>query len=450
MKKYFLAISALIVSVILAIMATGFEFQNLESLMKPPVVEGENRNIQLAFENFAGKQYHLVTPLKGEHRSAYNFFDLNGDTEDEVIVFYSKENENDIVRMNVLDKKTDGTWVSIADIGTEHSDVQQVEFADLNGDKIKEIIVGWTVFQNEYAKTMDVYMLSKRKSIYVFERVYNSIYYDFKTFDINCDARKDILKIDYTKNMDSAGYTATYLGYNNNEIEEISSINLDLSFSSITSVVSDFLESENRRRLYFDGPRHESGMITDCIFYNNDKGCFEKENTGFTPLSVLSSRIANVSSDDINSDGIIEIPKEKEILLGENISKDGTLNSHAIEWVQLTSGKIATVSYELFNSVYGFSYKIDKNSFNKVTVKNDLVKGELTFYQMIYTHTGVVKGEPLFTIVATKNPEETDKLDFRYKFLYESSKYSYFCRIYSLGEEMGITRSSIKKNMMFN
>ena len=38
MKKYFLAISALIISVLLIIMATGFEFENLESLMKPPMV----------------------------------------------------------------------------------------------------------------------------------------------------------------------------------------------------------------------------------------------------------------------------------------------------------------------------------------------------------------------------------------------------------------------------
>ena len=42
MKKYFLITVTLIISLILIIMATGFEFQNLESLMKPPMVEGEN------------------------------------------------------------------------------------------------------------------------------------------------------------------------------------------------------------------------------------------------------------------------------------------------------------------------------------------------------------------------------------------------------------------------
>ena len=245
MKKYFLITVTLIISLILIIMATGFEFQNLESLMKPPMVEGENREIQIAFENFAGKQYRLVTPLKGVHRSAYNFFDLNGDNDNEVIVFYSKDGETDIVRMNVLDRKTDGTWVSIADVETEYSDVQQVEFADLNGDKIKEIIVGWTVYQNEYAKTMNVYMLSKVKSIYVFEKVYNSTYYDFRTLDIDCDNKDDILKIDYSPNVSAMGYAASFIAYSDDVIQDISSIDLDLSFSSITSITSDLIKKEN-------------------------------------------------------------------------------------------------------------------------------------------------------------------------------------------------------------
>ena len=450
MKKYFLAIIVLILSVVLTILVTGFEFENLESLMKPPMVEGENRKIQLAFENFAGKEYRLITPLKGEYRSAYNFFDLNGDTEDEVIVFYSKNGENDVVRMNVLDKNTDGTWVSIADIGTEYSDVQQVEFADLNGDKIKEIIVGWTVFQNEYVKTMDVYMLSKKKDIFIFERVYNSTYYDFRTFDINCDARKDILKIDYIKNFDRAEYVATYLGYSEDGISDFSSIALDLSFSSITSVTSDYIKEENRRRLYFDGPKHESGMITDCVYFNSNNGKLEKEKTGFQPFGVLSSRIANITSKDINNDGLIEIPKEKEMLLGENIAKDGSMKLLVTEWIQINSQRTDTVSYDVLNSTYGYSYRISKDEFSKVTVKNNLVTGEMTFYKLDNFNGYYKKGDALFTIIATENSDNAEEFDFRYKYLSRKNKYYYFCRIYDQGERAGISKSVISKNISFN
>ena len=450
MKKYFLITVTLIISLILIIMATGFEFQNLESLMKPPMVEGENREIQIAFENFAGKQYKLVTPLKGVHRSAYNFFDLNGDNDNEVIVFYSKDGETDIVRMNVLDRKTDGTWVSIADVETEYSDVQQVEFADLNGDKIKEIIVGWTVYQNEYAKTMNVYMLSKVKSIYVFEKVYNSTYYDFRTLDIDCDNKDDILKIDYSPNVSAMGYAASFIAYSDDVIQDISSIDLDLSFSSITSITSDLIKKENRRRIYFDGPKHESGLITDCIFYNTTKNCFEKEKTLYQPLSLLSTRISNINSKDVNSDGIIEIPKDREITLGKTVSKDGTRNCYSTEWIQIEEGKASTISYEFFNSVYGYSYKIDDEIFNKITVENDQINGKLTFYQVIYSGSGAVRGDPLFSIIATESPDDYENLDFRYKLLFERSNYSYFYRIYERGEDFGITKISIRKNMAFN
>lgn len=431
-------------------MATGFEFQNFESLMKPPMVEGENREIQIAFENFAGKQYKLITPLKGVHRSAYNFFDLNGDKDNEVIVFYSKSSENDIVRMNVLDRKADGTWDSIADIETEYSDVQQVEFADLNGDKIKEIIVGWTVYQNEYAKTMNVYMLSKVKSIYVFEKVYNSTYYDFKAIDIDCDSQKDILKIDYTPNIEAAVYTANFVAYKDDRIQDLTSIELDFSFSSITSISNDYIENENRRRIYFDGPKYESGMITECIFYNTNIESFEKEKSNHQPLSMLSTRISNVTSRDINNDGIIEIPKDREVTLGKSFSKDGTRVCYVTEWIQLKDGNTTTVFYEFFNSIYGYSYKIDKDIFSKITIENNLAEGKLTFYQVIYTSLGAIKGDPLFTIVATENSEDNDTLDFRYKLLYERSDYSYFCRIYKLGEDFGITKTGIRNNITLN
>ena len=450
MKKYFLAIIVLILSVFLTILATGFEFQNLESLMKPPMVEGENRKIQLAFENFVGKDYQLVTPLKGIHRAAYNFFDLNGDKDDEVIVFYSKSEENDVIRMNVLDRNNDGTWVSIADIVTEYSDVQQVDFADLNGDNIEEIIVGWTVFQNEYTKTMNVYMLSKKRDTYIFEMVYNSIYYDFITVDINCDNNADLLKIDYIKNIDRSEYVASYLGFKTVEIHEFSSIVLDLSFSSVTSITSDYLKNENRCRVYLDGPKHESGVITDCIYFDNVSCELKKERSGSIPLSTLSSRITNISSRDINNDGIIEIPTEKEMPLGECVTKDGSKNLLVTEWVQLNSDNTTTVSYSVFNATCCYSYRIPEDMFNEITVKNNLITGEMTFYKINSSYGNVSKGDALFTIIATESSENAEDLDFRYKYLCKKNKYYYFARIFNQGEKTGITKSLIINNISFN
>lgn len=451
MKKYILATLFLAMSLMLVLVVAGFEFKPIDSLMRPPVVDGENREIQLAFEDFAGDGYQLISPLKGDHRSAYNFFDLNNDSQDEVIVFYSKADDNELVRLNVLGKKKDGQWISLVDIETGHSDVQQVEFADLNGDTIKELIVGWTVYQNEFTKTMNVYAITEKNTKYVFESIYSSSYYDFKIFDVNCDNVKDVLKIDFEKTPDGTDYKAVLLGYKDKTLTDITSANLDMSFSSITSVTSDYSKEENKRRLYFDGPKYESGMITDCIYLDND-GVFRKERTAYPLLSVWSTRNSNIVSKDVNNDGIIEIPKEEEIPASD-IIYDGNneiQKQYIIKWTQIDENVESTVCHEIFNSYFGYSYKIDETLTDKVAVTNNLRTGVLTFYALNTTYGTPHKGDALFSILAIKEGESGDDVIFRYKNLDENNTHHFYYRIYEAGESYGITKLTIRKNFSFN
>lgn len=453
MRKYILAIIAVFFTAAFALAVAMFEFKPIDSLMKPPKIEGENLQIQLAFEAFAGDGYNLITPLKGEHRSAYTFFDLDGDSNDEAIVFYSKSDENDIVRMNILSSDSEGGWKSLADIDTGHSDVQQVEFADLNGDRIKEIIVGWTVFQSEYTKTMNVYMLTEENKSYTFKSIYNSTYSDFRIFDIDCDAVSDILKIDYVKTMDRTEYKAVYLDFKKEKLTDAAEIKLDMAFSSITSVTSDYSESKNQRRLYIDGLKYESGMITDCIYYDEKSGEFKRERSNFPPLSVWSSRITNIVCKDVNSDGIVEVPKEEEIPESEvlGFTKDIVNRQFIIKWTQLDKNQNKPVLYEILNPTYGYSYRIDEKDANKITVINNLKTGVLTFYSLNFTNGYPERGSALFSVIAVKESDsEANDLDFRYKYLKSAGNYSYFCRIYENGEKSGTTKTTIKNNLILN
>lgn len=452
MKKYTLALLALLMSVAFILVMSEFEFKPLDALMKPPMVEGENQEIQLAFEEIAGRNYRLIAPLKGNHRSAYTFFNLNGDSTDEVIVFYSKKEDKDIVRMNILGENSDGKWVSLADIETGHSDVQKIEFADLNGDKIKELIVGWTVFRNEYAKSMHVYSITENAGTYSFENIYSSPYYDFELIDVNCDAVKDILKIDYVKAMDRAEYKAVLLNCNDNAVSEVSSVKLDLSFSSVTSVTSEYIESKNLRRIYIDGIKHESGTMTDCIYFDSKTGHLKKERGGFPPVSVWSSRISNIASADINDDGLIEIPVEEEIVLSEVISENTSQQNKQfmIKWRQLDKSRYDVIYSEILNPVYGYSYKIDNDFQNHFTITNNIDDGILTFYALDYTGGKFKKGEKLFSIYAIASADADDFNDYRYKFLKENHRFSYYCIIYDAGENSGISKSEIRKNIILN
>lgn len=451
MRKYIPAVVSIIISAVLIWALVEFEFEPMENLMKPPKVGGENLKIQLAFENAVGGEYRLITPLKGNYRSAYTFVDLDSDGEDEVIVFYSKDTDTDVVRMNILGTDSDGNWYSLSDFENSHSEVQQIEFADINADKIKEIIVGWTVYQNELAKTMNVYMLSNDEENIKIESVYSDTYYDFKIFDVDCDATKDILKIGYETVMDRSQYSAVLLGFDGKEITEKSSILLDNSFSSITSVTSDYLQHENRRRLYFDGLKYESGMSTDCIYWDAESASLKRERTSFPPLGALSSRITNVACCDINDDGIIEVPKEEELLCSEIITEsDIKQKQTVIKWIQLGSSESKAVDCRILNQNYGYSFKMDESWVNTVTVVNNLSTGTMTFYKLSFAGGYPERGEALFSVIAAEDDSADLSLDYRYKHLTDNKTFSYYCRIYSGGENMNIAKSDISKLLIFN
>ena len=206
MRKY--AVSVIIVSLIalLGFLFITTYFQPVDSLIKPPKLEGENLSIQLAFENSIDEDYVLKQPLSGEYKSAYIFADLTGDNDDEVIVFYSKSSELGIVHMNVIDK-TDGEWVSIADFQSVHNDIQEINFADLNGDGTKEVIVGWTVLGESYAKLLTIYQFSVEDKL-MLSPIYSDYYSKFDVSDINSDSNDDIISLKHTTAGNVAEYTA--------------------------------------------------------------------------------------------------------------------------------------------------------------------------------------------------------------------------------------------------
>ncbi|MBO7320292.1 MAG: hypothetical protein J6V06_09775, partial [Clostridia bacterium] len=182
MRKYAMAVLIISLIALLGFAFVSTYFQPVDSLIRPPQAEGENLSIQLAFSEAVGEDYLLKQPMNGNYRSAYTFIDLTGDKNDEVIVFYSKSNDLGIVRMNVLDK-SDGEWVSIADFQSVHNDIQEIEFADLNGDGTKEIIVGWTVSGESYSKLITVYQINSDKTATDIESVYVDYYSIFRVSD---------------------------------------------------------------------------------------------------------------------------------------------------------------------------------------------------------------------------------------------------------------------------
>ena len=451
MKKFGVALFVLSLIALLGFVIVTTTFRPMESLMRPPKVEGENLSIQLAFEEKVGSDYILKQPVSGNHRSAYNLIDLTGDKNDEVIVFYSKTDNLGIVRMNVLDK-VDGQWKSVADFQSAHSDIQEIEFADLNGDGNKEIVVGWTAFQNSYSKLMSVYEVSSNKKSVRIYPIFGDYYSMFKVADFDANGKDDILALKYAVAGDSAEYNGAVLSYVDNAVTERKNFSLDKSVNSVAAINFDYFD-DGLTRIFIDGYKADGGMLTDCFLWNVTDDEFERAYVGGNSIASLTSRTSSVVCKDINSDGLIELPREEYL---PNTSEDSissgsnNLGMSVISWFWFNNDDTEFVECHMILYQYGYSFVFNRHLMDNVSVENNTQKGLLTFYSIKNVNGTIVKDEPLFSIMTLTelDLEAISEISFYYSLVGQNKDKYYYSRVYDAAEEYAIDKKGIKSRMI--
>lgn len=452
MKKYAFWLVFLSLLAVTGFMIITTTFQPLDSLMKPPKVDGENLSVQLAFEEKVGTDYILKRPIKGSYRSAYTFIDLTGDKNNEVIVFYSKADNLGIVRMNVL-INNDGQWESIADFQSVHYDILEVDFADLNGDGNKEIIVGWTVFEDSYSKYVRIYEISKNETSYKIYPIYGDNYSMFKAVDLDSNGISDLLTIKHAAAAGSTEYTASFLSYENRQVTEKATFVLDRSINSIGAINCDYIGDSKQARIFVDGYKTDGGMLTDCFVWNSDNNAFARCFVSGNSVASLTARTSTVFCKDVNSDGYIEVPMEDFL---PNISDNNTLarttnpGTGIITWLWFDGNESELVESHIILSQYGYSFRFKQSWLDNVSVENNTEKSLLTFWSIKYVDGTYVKDKRLFSIMTLTeiDLEAISELSFNYTLIDQSKDKYYYCRIFDDAYDYGITRKDIKNRII--
>ena len=115
-------------------------------LLSPPALTGDIAPIASAISASAGGEYTLKYPSVGNYRSAVVQNDIDGDGIMEAFAFYSMtEEESTVMYVNVICSKN-GKWKSVAKQKIVAGGVDRVDFCDLDGDGISEILIGWEIY----------------------------------------------------------------------------------------------------------------------------------------------------------------------------------------------------------------------------------------------------------------------------------------------------------------
>ena len=284
----------------------------VQTQLVPPGLTGEQADIQAAFESYletrgdgSAVSYRLQFPATGEHRAAFILQDLDGDKQEEALVFYRTSPESNDVHMNVL-CNVDDEWNSVADIAGGSVGVQEIRFGDIFGDGTRAVFVGWS-FGSQRESNLRVYRYQNAQ----ITECYRSLYSRLIVSPISRTDREDILLLHLKSRSVGAATLITTEGEN---FRTLSSTAVDGSVIRYTDTYA-CINERGDTEIYADGIK-ETGTITELLVWNGTtlSAPLYKAVQGGTAASF---RTGTLSMLDVDKDGLMEWPVLRDTVLGD-------------------------------------------------------------------------------------------------------------------------------------
>lgn len=459
MKKSIFGIAALTIVLCFALSGCSLKIFSIDEMMHPPKLSGVNSGIQEAFEKAVSKKnITMKTPTAGDYRSSYVLLDFDNDGEDEAITFYSNSTDETVVYMHLLDS-VDGKWTSIADIKGLGSEVYKIDFCDMNGDGVLEIVVCWSLYESRGNKIVSVYEPDISNGETVLKSIISENFSQIITCDMNGDGRDEIFNV-IIDNTSGVNKTYGRLLKMNDDYTISLAGNIELTPAvSISSIKAEELTEELNNndnvdasdnstqltRVFIDSVINDTDMITDVVYWDKSADMLVSPltaaNSAEVPATLRSSRLSSV---DIDKDGEFEVPLN--YLLPNSYSKIGDTQEPLFltSWYQFKDGAFTEKSKKLMLYSSSYMFTFDETILNSVSVTNDISERVCIFYK--YNEKTGKTGNEIFRIVTIPAADWQHRPKRDYSILYESDTLVYVCKITVAGENMAITDDYLKSN----
>lgn len=330
---------------------------NARDLLSPPKAQGAQAELQTLIDSRIGSVYTPVYPTAGEWQNAVITRDTDGDGFDEAIALCRGRDAN----IHILAIRGSDDGYHFAGEGKVPGDlIEQVEFADLDGDGQEEFILLYPDAD------------TARTSLTVMPTDGSSAQSDMPACcskaiigDFDAESGSDILLLTRSDSVDTA--SADLLGYADGALIVCSSCEMDPDIEEYTKITYGCV-SEGVNAAFVDGCT-PSGEYTTQILC-----CDPADGTLHNPLFLYAGyegtrRIDRISSSDVDRDGLIELPVCSLCDYGvkepvETVCRRLTWNNYDIADMALISKKTAVLCEE-----QGFLFNISSERVGAVTAR---------------------------------------------------------------------------------
>ena len=389
---------------------------DVDSLLTPPVLSELQTEVDEALRDVVGQELRLCYPAGGNYRSPYIFADLDGDEEDEAVVFYTVEDEP-LVYRQILDK-TNGRWRAYNALPGTEGEVLFVDFRHLSGDGTTDLLVGWREPDREF------------DTLYLYRYQENTLTEEFHVScdgmaiaDWDNDGREELI----AATLDS-GVTLQLIGWGGSGISVLDSAYSSLRLQSIADAVTGQIAPELPGTI-FSGRINIDMTASLLVGVQNGRLVLPQEESGVGYNG--SYCYSGAAPTDINGDGIVELPWSTAVpgTLAE-LNREET--RYFTEYRTLQDGIYTTTDVCYQNTADGWRLVLpaalyDQYRMGTLTLSRQAETREVIFYR--YTGTLGDHSEEYLRIRTVATADGSAPEDSRYTLLTSRGQFAYYALI---------------------
>ena len=365
-------------------------FFSTDSLLRAPKLTGENAALQQAFEAAVGKDVLLVSPLTGEHRSAYIRRDCNGDKVEEAFVFYARQGAEGTIHVHLMEY-AEGSWRSSADIAGNGSEIYKVEFFNIDRDADQELAITWTVTDSKRDKTLSLYKIGYSRPGWQGEinPLASVQVFDYFVSDFDRDGQNELFYVYFDSTEEKNGAYAKLLKYAETDtvLYPVNEVKFDGRASNLLSVKYDY--ADGCYEFFADCAVGENAYYTELILYDPETDALSLPVKALYEDPVAQTRrAAQLFAGDIDGDGRTEIPAERamEGSYVINYPDSESVPLRSVSWLRWSQDGFApTVSYYV-NDVNGYRVKLVPE-LGPLYIISDYMTGAVQFHRSAPDYT---------------------------------------------------------------
>lgn len=383
MKRLF----SIILSVVVLLSFSGCNYLLGESdnLLQAPRPDGTLRKIQKALKTSEiGDGYKLKAAKSGNYRTSYIVKDINGDGVDEAMVFYSlTKNKESTLQFSLLKAEGDN-WQVKKSRALGGTNIERVDFGDLNGDKNDEMVIAWNIYNSPETR-LSVFNLKN----FNIEGIFEEKYTDFCIYDMDVNGKDDLLifTIDTILKVSRCSmYKAS-----GNKLNKTDEILTDKNASGYKNIRRSAVDG--KPALFVDCVLAEGGLFTELITYQSGKlaaPLFQQSGQS----SMITKRTENIICGDADGDGVVEIPCDTVVPSGGDTENALSL----IEWRQYSGGELSVKERSVVSKALQYKFRINEEWLEDFACKTSDFDG-IDFYEF---KNGKL-GDKVFSLAAVSN-----------------------------------------------